>query len=157
MLSALLMAASLVFPDLHACDLNGHKHETDSLQGKPAVVLAGFTYESRLDMGAWVKAIDGFDPSIRLIEMPVYSGVAVLLRSLIDAGMAQHTPADQRSHVWTTTDRDKLVKALNIDQPDASVALFVLDRNEKVVYMARGGPDPSKIRSCQETIGTLLK
>ena len=151
----LLMAASVMFPNIHARDLDGHEVQTDALRGAPVVYLLGFTYESRHDVEAWGAFFASQPHGPRTVQMPVYDGLAVLARRWIDGSMARNTPAAVHPDVLTTTDRAPLVGGLHLKDPNARATAVLVDRAGWVVALERGAPTPAARQRFLEALHDL--
>jgi hypothetical protein len=151
---SLLMAALMVFPNVHARDLDGHVIETDALRGAPVVYMLGFTYESRHAVESWASYIGGLPGAPRTIQMPVYSGFSTLVRPWIDQSMARNTPAAVHHDVLTTTDHDPLVRGLGLEHPEREAAIVLVDAKGQVVLIERGAPtDEARARMAKALHG----
>lgn len=138
------MTTLLIFPNIQAKDLDGRAVETRSLRGAPAVVTLGFTYESRNEVEPWSRFIkEATQGRLRVIEMPVYTGMARMMRGVIDGSMARRTPKAAHADVWTTEDYDGLVQGLKLEAPEKQAAIVLLDGSGQVRWVGRGKPTPS--------------
>lgn len=143
MLGALALAVSLLFPNVHVRSLTGEHLETKQQQGTMLVYLVGFTHESRSETAAWRRSIaKATAGSLRAIEMPVLSGMAVLMRPVIENGIARKLPEAERRDLQTTTDRSALVEGLRLTDPDSGAVVALVDAKGEVRLMLRGGPTP---------------
>jgi hypothetical protein len=136
----MLLAAALLFPNVHARDLDGRAIETNSLRGAPVVYLLGFSYDSRFEVEAWARFIKALPTPPRTIQMPVYGGFAAFARPMIDNSMARNTPASVHRDVLTTTDRDVLVRGLSLVGPEREAAVVLVNREGQVTAIERGKP-----------------
>lgn len=141
MLCALALAASLLFPNVHARALTGQSIETAQQRGVPIAYLIGFTHESRLEADAWKRAIAASTGgALRAIEMPVLSGFAVVMRPVIEGSMTRKTPEAVRGDIQVTTERDALVAGLRLPNPDAGCVVVLVDAKGEVRYTTQGAP-----------------
>lgn len=144
--------ADLVFPDVAARDMNGRSVVTKEHRGQPVVYLVGFTHESRDEAALWAGVLPallkraGTEPAPRVVRMPVLSGAGVFARPFIESGVARKTPEAERPNVMMTTDRDKLVKGLQVSEPDREGVLALVDADGAVRLVLRGGPSEAKER-----------
>ncbi len=63
--------------------------------GRVALLLLGFTYDSRFAVEAWAKEFRkqfGLDPRVTFYEIPMIGGLARLGKWFIDGGMRRGTP-----------------------------------------------------------------
>lgn len=145
MLAAIALAVSLLFPNIQARALTGEQIETKQHQGAPVVYLIGFTHESRAETDAWKRTIAKVtNGSLRAVEMPVLSGMAVMMRPVIENSMTRKTPPEERADIQTTTDRSALVSGLQLADPDRAAVIALVDAKGAVKLMLRGGPTPEQ-------------
>ena len=143
----LVAAAALTFPNIQARDLDGHAVTPASLQGKPAVLLLGFSYGSRVQVEAWATALEqGAAPHPTVVQVPVYHRVPTLARGFIDGAMARNTPAVAHAHVWTTDAYEPLVQALHLGDPGDDGVAVLLDARGRVACLERGQPRPAALK-----------
>src|SRR4051812_18635331 len=67
----------------------------DAAAGKVALLLLGFSYDSRFAVEAWGKKFRAqfeTDPRVTFYEIPVIGGLARLGKWFIDSGMRKGTP-----------------------------------------------------------------
>lgn len=141
MIVALAMALSMAFPNVQARDMTGQTVHTDQQQGATRVYLIGFSHESRSETLAWRQYLNGaVGPSLKAIEMPVLSGMAVMMRPMIESAIIRKTPEAERASIQTTTDRESLIKGLGIADPDREAVIVLVDPSGKVRTSLRGGP-----------------
>jgi len=72
--------------------------------GRVALLLLGFTYESRYSVEAWAARFrEQFhsDPRVTFYEVPMIGGLARLAKWFIDSGMRRGTPRGDYEHVIT--------------------------------------------------------
>lgn len=143
MIGALALAASLLFPNVQARSLAGQNVATLQQRGAPIVYLVGFTHESRSETEAWKRSIvRETSGSLRAIEMPVLSGMAVIMRPVIEGSMTRKTPEAERGDIQTTTDRSALVDGLRLADPDRGAVVALVDAKGEVRLLLRGAPTP---------------
>ena len=139
-----LLAAFQLFPDIAVRDLAGHAMRTKEALDRPAAVLVGFTYDSRFAMARWKATIDALTAKkLEVVQMPVYGGLAVLARPLIDAAMARALSPAERLGVWTAADQPALSRALGLDDLDRQPATVLLGPDRHIVLIERGDPTPA--------------
>jgi hypothetical protein len=92
-------------PQLRGKRLSGRKIVLpDSVRGSNALLLLGFTYQSRHDVGAWAERFRrdfGSDTALAYFEIPVIGGAGRLARPFINRGMRRGTPRELHDHVIT--------------------------------------------------------
>lgn len=131
----LALPAFAAFPDFRAKDLNGAEVET------------------------WAKALPELlkqaKPDARVIQMPVLSGAGVWARPFIESGLSKNTPKADRSNVMTSTDRDALVKGLDLKDPERAAVLALVDAAGEVRLILRGGASDAKGRELAKALEGL--
>lgn len=166
LLPALLVAQAMLalpalaaFPDFRAKDLNGAEVTARSLRGQTVVYLIGFSYDSRAEVETWAKALPDLlkqaKPEARVIQMPVLSGAGVWARPFIESGLSKNTPKADRSNVMTSTDRDALVKGLELKDPDREAVLALVDAEGEIRLVLRGKATDAKERELAKALETL--
>ena len=130
----------------------------DSTRTSAALLLLGFTYESRHDVEAWAERFRrdfAADSGIRCYEVPVIGGAARLARPFIDRGMRRGTPRDLHDRVITVYGGSKQWKRrVRYSTPDAAYVLLV-DRVGRLVWRARGPFDEEAFRALAARIRQL--
>lgn len=158
MLATLLLAASLSFPPLVARDLTGQERKPEQLRGQPVVFLIGFTFESRKELAEWETLMRGVTKGqLRTIEMPVFSGMAVLARPMIDGAMTRKTPKADHPWIWSTTDRDVLTKGLALTTPEKAGITVLVDGEGMVRWMQQGAPSEAEAEKFKQAWQELAK
>ena len=132
------------FPRLEGEFLTGRKAVLpDAASGKFALVLLGFTYQSRFSVESWaehVQPVFAQRSDATFYEVPVLGGMARLGKWFIDSGMRSGTPKDLHENVitvWGGVDRWKaLMGYRDTAQDDAYLAL--IDPKGRVVWLYHG-------------------
>ncbi|GEM_PF-2681362 len=149
------------FPDVRGRDLNGSDVATREHRGQAIAYLLGFSYDSRAELESWVKILPELakrthpERPLRVVQMPVLTGAAVWARPFIESGMAKNTPKAERRNVMTTTDRDALVKGLEISDPDRAAVLALVDAEGQVRLILRGGPTEANEKELAAGVNAL--
>jgi len=132
------------FPRLEGEFLSGRTAVLpDAAAGKTALVLMGFTYQSRFVVEAWAtpvrKALAARE-SATFFEVPVLGGMARMGKWFIDRGMRNGTPKELHENVitlWGGVDRWKtLMQFSSAAEDDAYLAL--IGKNGRVRWLYRG-------------------
>lgn len=145
MIAAVALAVSLLFPNIQARALSGEQVQTQQHRGTPVAYLIGFTHESRAEAAAWKLAVNQATGGVlRAIEMPVLSGMAVMMRPVIENSMTRKTPEADRPHVQVTTDRAALADGLRVTDPDRAAVMALVDAKGEVKLLLRGMPTPEQ-------------
>lgn len=116
--------------------------------GKTALLLLGFTYESRNAVepwGEWFRMAIGTRPDVTFFEMPMIGGMAKLGRWFIDRGMRRGTPEELHENVITvyggTGDWKRRLGVSDVNEDDAF--LIVIDPQGNVRWLHHGPFDPA--------------
>ena len=156
----LSLPALAAFPDFRAKDLNGAEVTARTLRGQTTLFLIGFSYESRSEVEAWAKALA--EPlkqtkggALRIIQMPVLSGSGVFARPFIESGLTRRTPKAERANVMTSTDRDALVKGLELKDPDKGATIALVDAEGETRLLLRGPVSDAKVQELTRSLDAL--
>lgn len=150
------IATGDAFPRLEGEFLTGRKAILpDAATGKTALVLLGFTYQSRFSVESWadrVRPAFAQRPNTTFFEVPVLGGMARLGKWFIDSGMRSGTPRELHENVitvWGGVDRWKaLMNVRSTAQDDAYVVL--IDPKGQVLWLHHGN-------CTDESFGAMLK
>ena len=139
------LAVGDVFPRLEAEFLTGRKAVLpDAAAGKFALVMMGFTYDSRFDVEKWaehVRAEYTGNDAVTFFEVPVIGGMGRMAKWFIDSGMRKGTPKELHENVITVyggVDRWKKAMAFSKAQ-EHSAYLALLGPDGRVKWLHRGG------------------
>jgi hypothetical protein len=99
------LAVGDAFPRLEAEFLTGRKAVLpDAAAGKVALVMMGFTYDSRHAVEQWAARFHeqyGANQAVTFFEIPVIGGMGRMAKWFIDSGMRRGTPKDMHENVIT--------------------------------------------------------
>jgi hypothetical protein len=112
--------------------------------GRVALLLLGFTYDSRFAVEAWVQRFrEQFkaDPRVTFYEIPLIGGLARMGKWFIDGGMRRGTPKEDYGNVITVYGGTEPWKqAVGFRDPKAAY-LILLDGHGRVAWRYAGGFD----------------
>lgn len=156
--SELAVGGSL--PELRGEYLSGRKAVLPrDASGQVALLLFGFTYQSRFAVEAWAKRFrEEFEKNVRVTfyEIPMIGGMARLGKWFIDSGMRRGTPKADQEHVITVYGNTQAWKErLGANAPQAA-CLLLLDRDGKLVWKHNGAFDPIVYGSLSAATNALL-
>lgn len=118
--------------------------------GKVALLLLGFTYNSRFPVEAWTKRFrQEFDknPKVTFYEIPMIGGMARLGKWFIDSGMRRGTPKGDQGNVITVYGgTDAWKQRLGVSDPEAAY-LILIDPSGKVAWQYAGGFDEEQFKA----------
>ena len=127
--------------------------------GRVALLLLGFTYESRFAVEAWTKRFrEEFDQNskVTFYEIPMVGGLARLWKWVIDSGMRSGTPKADRGNVITVYGgTDAWKQRVGFSDPNAAY-LILIDGAGKVVWQFSGGFDETSYRQLSAQVFRLL-
>ena len=129
-------------PELRGEYLSGTKAVLPKdASGRVALLLFGFTYQSRFAVEAWTKRFrGGFEknPQVTFYEIPMIGGMARLGKWFIDSGMRRGTPkADQENVITVYGGTEPWKQRLGVKAEDFAY-LVLLDRKGKVAWRHAG-------------------
>lgn len=109
--------------------------------GRIALLMLGFTYESRFAVEAWAKRFrQDFEkqPSVTFFEIPMIGGLARMGKWFIDSGMRRGTAKTDYGNVITVYGgTDAWKQWAGFKDPNAPY-LVLIDRSGKVVWRHAG-------------------
>ena len=112
--------------------------------GRVALLLLGFTYESRFAVEDWTRAFRReFDenPKVTFYEIPMIGGLARLGKWFIDSGMRRGTPKADQGNVITVYGASDLWKQRVWFRDPNAAYLLLIDPGGKVVWQYAGAFD----------------
>jgi hypothetical protein len=139
------LAIGDAFPRLEAKFLTGRKAVLpDAAAGKTALVMMGFTYDSRFDVEKWAEHLRrefAANDAFTFYEVPVIGGMGRLAKWFIDSGMRKGTPKELHENVITVyggVDRWKKAMGFSKSLEDAAY-LALLGPDGRVRWLHTGG------------------
>jgi hypothetical protein len=153
------LAVGDVFPRLEAEFLTGRKAVLpDAAAGKSALILMGFTYDSRYDVEAWVEHMGGdLGPNERVtyFQIPVIGGMGRMAKWFIDSGMRKGTPKALHENVITVYGGvDRWKKAMGFTKAhEKSAYLALLGPDGRIQWMHHGGYSEDAMRALRTALG----
>jgi hypothetical protein len=163
-IQAIAVAVTLVLgaalPHTEAETLSGKKIVLpDALNGRPTIVVVGFTKRSQSQTAAWSTQLTkdyGTEPRLQRYSVAVLDEVPGLIRGLVISGIRRSVPKEQQDTFVILTHDAKpwrdLAGITNAD--DAYVILF--DNTAHVVAQTQGSVE-NAYAPLQEEIRNLLK
>ena len=127
--------------------------------GRAALLMLGFTYDSRFSVEAWAKRFRkdfGSEPRVTFFEIPMIGGLATLGKWFIDSGMRRGTPkADQENVITVYGGTDSWKQRVGFHDPRVAY-LLLIDQNGKVVWRYAGNIDEEPYRALSSQLVKLL-
>jgi hypothetical protein len=150
------------FPTLSSEFLTGREVTLpDAAQGKVALIMMGFSYDSRHAVERWAEAFYaafGTQAHVTFFEVPVIGGMGRLAKWFIDSGMRKGTPAALHENVITVyggVDRWKrLMGFTTAGEHDAYLTL--IDQAGRVVWLHHGPFITSAFEALRAEIGRAI-
>ncbi len=127
--------------------------------GRVALLMLGFTYESRFAVEAWAKRFRqdfGKQPRVTFFEIPMIGGLARMGKWFIDSGMRRGTPKTDYGNVITVYGgTDAWKQRVGFKDPNAAY-LILLDRNGRVAWRHAGGFAEDPYKTLASKVSSLL-
>jgi hypothetical protein len=127
--------------------------------GRVALVLLGFTYNSRFSVEPWAQRFRAQfrpDPRVTFYEVPMIGGWGRVAKWWIEGGMRRGTPKEDYEHVITVyKETNSWKKFVGFGDPDAAY-LILLDRTGKVAWLYRGGFDDTAFQTLCTKVSELV-
>ncbi len=127
--------------------------------GKVALLLLGFTYDSRFEVEAWTKEFrHQFEKNqnVTFYEIPMIGGLARMGKWFIDSGMRRGTPKADRENVITVYGgTDPWKQRVGFSDPKAAY-LILIDPAGKVVWQSSGGFVEENYKVLSSEVSKLL-
>lgn len=150
-----------VLPRLDGEFLTGRRASLPALSsGKVALVMIGFTYQSRFPVeawGGWFRKVTGGNPAVTSFEVPMIGGLAKLGKWFIDSGMRKGTPAELHENVITAySGSGDWKRRLGVSAANENDAFLVLvDQRGVVRWVHHGAFDEARAEELTRVIASL--
>ena len=128
--------------------------------GRVALLLLGFSYNSRFAVEAWAKkfrAQFGTDPRVTFYEVPMIGGLSRLGKWFIDGGMRRGTPKADYEHVITVYGGTEPWKRHVAFRDPEAAYLILLDKNGRVAWRSAGGLTEQAYLALSSEVSRLLR
>lgn len=148
------------FPELRSEYLSGRKAvlPKDS-SGRVALLLFGFSYQSRFAVEAWTKRfLTDFakNPEVTFYEIPMIGGMARIGKWFIDSGMRRGTPKSDHENVITVYGgTGEWKQRLGVKDEEAAY-LVVLDKMGNIAWLHAGPFDDLQYQALSGRVRSLL-
>jgi hypothetical protein len=141
-LTAQALAIGDPLPELRGEFLNGRPATFPAASsGRVALLLMGFTYDSRFAVEDWTKRFRdrfGGNDRVTFFEVPMIGGMARMAKWFIDSGMRRGTPKEDHEHVVTVYGGTGDWKRRVSFQDPKAAYLVLMDTGGKVAWTHRG-------------------
>ena len=154
------MAIGNPLPSLRGEFLTGRAADLPrAASGRIALLLLGFTYDSRFAVEAWAKRFrEQFeaDSRVTLFEIPMIGGLARLGKWFIDGGMRQGTPkADWQNVITVYGGTDPWKQRVAFRDPKAAY-LILIDQKGNVAWQCAGDFGEAHFQALSSEVSRLL-
>jgi ATP10 protein len=127
--------------------------------GRVALLMLGFTYDSRFQVEAWAKRFrQDFraKPGITFFEIPMIGGMARMGKWFIDRGMRRGTPkADHDNVITVYGGTNAWKKRVGFHDPTAAY-LILIDQRGRVAWRSAGSLDEERYSALSSEVSRLL-
>jgi hypothetical protein len=127
--------------------------------GRVALLILGFTYDSRFSVEAWAKRFRqdfGTEPKATFFEIPMIGGMARMGKWFIDSGMRRGTPkADHENVITVYGGTDQWKQRMGFHDPKASY-LILLSPSGNVVWRYAGSLGEEPYKALSSVVSSLL-
>lgn len=127
--------------------------------GRVALLMLGFTYDSRFQVEAWAKRFRqdfGSEPRATFFEIPMIGGLARMGKWFIDSGMRRGTPkADYTNVITVYGGTDAWKQRVGFRDPKAAY-LILLDQDGRVRWRYTGSLDDKPYQALSSEVSRLL-
>ena len=127
--------------------------------GRVALLMLGFTYDSRLQVEAWAKRFRqdfGTKPGVTFFERPMIGGMARMGKWFIDSGMRRGTPkADHENVITVYGGTDAWKQRVGFRDPKAAY-LILIDQHGRVTWRSVGSLDEQRYKTLSSEVSRLL-
>lgn len=153
------LSAGQLLPELKGEFLTGRSAVLPgAASGKVALLLLGFSYNSRFAVEAWAKRFrNGFgkNPDVTFYEVPMIGGMARLGKWFIDSGMRRGTPKADHERVITVYGGVEPWKQRLDAQDDRAAYLVLLDQTGRVAWLYSGAFDEGAFETLSQQVTRL--
>jgi hypothetical protein len=131
----------------------------EAASGRVALLMLGFTYDSRFSVEAWAKRFRqdfGTQPKVTFFEIPMIGGMARMGKWFIDSGMRRGTPQADHENVITVYGGTEQWKQRVGFRDTRAAYLILLEQNGKVVWRYAGSLDEEPYKALSSEVSRLL-
>lgn len=147
-------------PRLHGEYLSGSDANLpQDASGRVALLMLGFTYESRWAVEAWAKRFRhdfGKQPQVTFFEIPMIGGFARMGKWFIDSGERRGTPkSDYRNVITVYGGTGAWKQRVGFKDSDAAY-LLLIDQSGRVVWRHAGSFDERSYEALSSKASSIL-
>ena len=127
--------------------------------GRVALLMLGFTYDSRFQVEAWAKRFRqdfGTKSGVTVFEIPMISGMARMGKRFIDSGMRRGTPkADHENVITVYGGADAWKQRVGFKDSKAAY-LILIDQHGRVAWRSTGSLEEQRYSALSSEVSRLL-
>ncbi len=127
--------------------------------GRVALLMLGFTYDSRFQVEAWAKRFRqdfGTESGVTFFEIPMIGGMARMGKWFIDSGMRRSTPKTDYENVITVYGgTDVWKQRVRLIDPKAAY-LILIDQHGRVAWRSAGDLNEQRYSALSSEVSRLL-
>ena len=127
--------------------------------GRVALLLFGFTYQSRFGIEAWAKRFRGEfekNPQVTFYEISMIGGIARMGKWFIDSGMRRGTPKADHENVITMYGGTEPWKERPGVKAEDSAYLVLLDQKGNIVWRHAGPFDEASYKTLATEVSKVV-
>jgi hypothetical protein len=127
--------------------------------GRVALLMIGFTYDSRFPVEAWAKRFRqdfGAEPGVTFFEIPIIGGLAKTGKWFIDGGMRRGTPKSDQGNVITIYGGTDAWKQRVGFRDSRAAYLVLIDERGRVAWLYSGVFDEARYQALSAEVSRLL-
>ena len=127
--------------------------------GRVALLILGFTYDSRSPVEAWAKRFRHdfrTESRVTFFEIPMIGGLATMGKWFIDRGMRRGTPREDQENVITVYGGTDAWKRRVGFRDSRTAYLILIDQSGRVAWLHAGGLDENAYQALSWEVSRLL-
>lgn len=131
----------------------------EAASGRVALLMLGFTYDSRFQVEAWAKRFRqdfGTKPGVTFFEVPLIGGMARMGKWFIDSGMRRGTPkADHENVITVYGGTDAWKQRVGFNDPKAAY-LVLIDQHGRIAWRSAASLDEQRYSTLSSEVSRLI-
>ncbi len=131
----------------------------DSVSGKVAILILGFTKASKTQCGAWADKLyrdSSKQEGVEVYQLPVLEDVPRFVRGMVISGIRKGTAENRRDHFVPILQNEAELKRLVSYKEESDAYLILLDPTGKIVGQFRGSPSEPAYSELSSEIDALV-
>jgi hypothetical protein len=148
-------------PEVHGTSLtNESVNLPEALQGRPAVLILGFSRGSREAVAGWGRRLAAdyrSSPEVMYYEMPVLGSVPGMMRGFVVRSMRSSVPQRAQARFVPITEHEAAWRGLvHYGQADDPY-LLVIDGKGEVVWQTQGQPTDTAYAALKRQVEAIVR